>query len=240
MKTELELICEGAKIGGKLVKIGGKAAVKLAQAGTRYVKNVAKSVVLDHCDPLSLKVGDFVQADDHFSMVLRAKSTDVPGLLVSLKPRFNRWLYEFGYIPYVSEMGSMHCDYVTDATDYANGMANQEKINALIAKEAQDRTRYRYQSEYYFPIFQRVPTPEWYIPAIEELKVFLTADGIFDRYLQLLDQLKRNQATDLASSSIFWSSTEYGPDTALSLTPNQEPAPLRKSESAFATPCRQF
>ena len=136
------------------------------------------------------KVGDYFDDGEKQGVVFEVSEDGRHGKIVSLRQSEQQWCSETEY----------HKGIKTGATDQANGMTNQRKIEQI------NNWRNKY------PAFAWCADlgEGWYLPAIEESKKILLDDIVHDKVNRTLQELKAPKLFARGEVAWYWSSAEDG------------------------------
>lgn len=135
------------------------------------------------------QVGDYYDDGTKQGVVFEVSEEGRHGKIVSLRQSEQRWCSGAEYDKGIK----------TGATDQANGMANQRKIEQI------NNWRNKY------PAFAWCADlgEGWYLPAIEESKKILLDDSVHDKVNRTLQELKARKLFTRGDKVWYLSSTEY-------------------------------
>ncbi len=158
------------------------------KSNTNYVRAVAL-IDTERESSTVWKVGDYYNVHGREGIVFQVDETGTHGKIVSLDECHCRW----------STLKQWWKDILTDAADEHDGMKNQQRIMAIADWHVK------------YPAFAWCSQhgPEWYLPAIEELKDLLLNPKVYSMVNETLSRMKYKKINSGSDVPWTWSSTEF-------------------------------
>lgn len=155
---------------------------------------IEESVVVEESDvvaEVTYQVGDYYDDGVKQGVVFDVWDGGKHGKIVSLDETAERWCTEEQY-----EKG-----IVVGASSESDGKANADLVMARA-----DSSQY--------PAFKwcRAKSKEWYLPAIDELKLLLLNDEVYKAVNKTLEQQGADKLSEKGTYAGYWSSSEYVDD----------------------------
>lgn len=198
LTDEFKLSSQGAQRNYSASQLSGDIEIIITKAGYKTIKTKLKiegrsavAIRLDKEDTtqqISYKVGDYYNDGTKEGVVFYVDATGQHGKIVSLDEYWMQWCTDVQYDKKIS----------VGATSKTDGKSNTDKVMA--------RADYK---EYSAFCWCRNKGKDWYLPAIDELKLLLLNDSVHDTVNCTLESRSARKLSNRDTFSNYWSSSEY-------------------------------